>query len=253
MIDTHLHLYAEEFNTDRSTVIQKANDVGVTKFLLPNIDLNSIQGMHALVEEYPNQFFPMMGLHPCSVNDNYKEVLDKLKAQLKNGSYVAVGEIGIDLYWDKSTYDIQKEAFLVQCEWAMQLDLPIVIHSRESIDPIVELLKPLRGKIRGVFHCFTGTVKQAESILDLGFYVGIGGVVTFKNTTLREVLGEAVPLNKVLLETDSPYLAPTPYRGKRNEPAYLEKVVLTLADVYGCSEEEVDRTTTANALRLFNL
>lgn len=253
MIDTHLHLYAEEFDEDRTEAIQRANEVGVTKFLLPNIDMDSVDGMHQLVEQYPNQFYPMMGLHPCSVKEDYKEVLDVLKKELEKGQYIAVGEIGIDLYWDKTTYTIQKEAFKIQCEWAMQRDLPIVIHSRESIDEIVDILRPLKGRIKGVFHCFTGTGQQALDILELGFYVGIGGVVTFKNTTLREVLKEKVPLDRVLLETDAPYLAPTPYRGKRNEPAYLSRVNLTLADVYECSEEQVDAVTTMNALRLFNL
>lgn len=253
MIDTHLHLYADEFSEDRSTVINRALEAGVTKFLLPNIDLQSVDGMHELEVNYPDQFYPMMGLHPCSVERNYQDVLAEIKKHLYARKYIAVGEIGIDLYWDKSTYAIQKAAFNIQCEWAMDLGLPIVIHSRESIDEIIELLEPLKGQITGVFHCFTGTVKQVRAILDLGFYVGVGGVVTFKNTTLRDVLKEGVDKQRIILETDSPYLAPTPYRGKRNEPSYLVEICQTLADVYECSVDEIDEVTTANALRLFNL
>jgi TatD DNase family protein len=253
MIDTHAHLYAEQFKDDLSEVINRARAVGVTQVLLPNIDLDSIESLNELVEADSLHFKPMMGLHPCSVSTDYQAVLGKILVELERRDCVAVGEIGVDLYWDKSTQKIQEEAFLIQCKWAIEHHLPIVIHSRESIDLIINLLKEnFPSNIPGVFHCFTGTVEQANEILEMGMYLGIGGVVTFKNSDLREVL-KNVDINRILLETDSPYLAPVPYRGKRNESSYLVEIVKELSKIYAIPEQEVVNITTKNAMELFNL
>lgn len=253
IIDTHSHLYAEEFKEDIETVIEKAQSAGVTKVLLPNIDLESIEPLNQLVVHNPSFFHRMMGLHPCSVKQDYIEVLAKIKLELDSKKCIAVGEIGVDLYWDKTTQNIQENAFKIQCEWAIERNLPIVIHSRDSIDIIINIIKQnFEGKITGVFHCFTGTVEQAKEIEKLGFYMGIGGVVTFKNSNLREVLPE-VPLSKLVIETDSPYLAPVPYRGKRNESSYVVLVAEELSKIYGVSVDEISEITSENALSLFNL
>ena len=253
MIDTHSHVYAEEFKDDLDAVVQRAVNVGVEKVLLPNIDLESIGGLNNLVDERPDFFFRMMGLHPCSVKEDYKQVLQRIERELDDKSCVAVGEIGIDLYWDKSTQAIQEEAFLIQCNWAIERNLPIVIHSRESIGLIIDLLKKhFPEGIKGVFHCFTGTEEQAKQIEAMGMYMGIGGVVTFKNSNLRDVL-KAVNPQRLILETDAPYLAPVPYRGKRNEPSYLTEVAKELSKVYGKTPAEIGELTTENALQLFNL
>ncbi len=253
MIDTHAHIYAEEFAEDQLAIIENAQEVGVTKILLPNIDSASIAGITHLVETYPQVCYRMMGLHPCSVKDNYKEELAIIKKELDAQKCVAVGEIGIDLYWDKSTQAIQEDAFLEQCQWAKDANLPIVIHSRESTTLLLDLLDVHFPKgIDGVFHCFGGTEEEADRILNRNMYLGIGGVVTFKNTTLRDVL-KKVPLNSVVLETDSPYLAPMPFRGKRNESSYLSYIAKQLGEVYNLPISEIDSITTANALNLFKL
>lgn len=252
-IDTHTHLYVDQFNGDRNEVVEKAIDSGITKFFLPNIDLDSIEPMHQLVEEYPDHCFPMMGLHPCSVNSNWQEVLNVMKKKLDAYSYCAIGEIGIDLYWDKSTLAIQKEAFAEQIKWAKEKNLPIAIHVREAFDETFEVLDKLNDdQLTGVFHCFTGTLSQAEHILEYkGFKLGIGGVLTFKNSGLDKVL-EQIDLEHLILETDSPYLAPTPHRGKRNESDYTTLIASRLAEVKNCSIETVAQVTTENALKLFH-
>lgn len=251
LIDTHAHLYAEEFDTDRTEMIQRALDTGLTRMYLPNIDSSSIEGMLALEAQFPGQCLAMMGLHPCYVKENYQEELALVKSWLEKRSFPAIGEIGIDLYWDKTFVSEQEEAFLTQVKWAKQYDLPIVIHSRESMDLIIELLKPVRHeRLRGIFHCFTGTVTQAEAAIELGFLLGIGGVLTFKKSGLDAVLSE-IDLKHLVLETDAPYLAPTPFRGKRNESSYLLKVAEKLAEVKGVSLNEVAAITTQNALQLF--
>ncbi len=254
IIDTHSHLYAEQFNEDRDLVIQSLVNAGVSKVLLPNIDLDSIEGINQLVAQDAKMFYRMIGLHPCSVKEDYKEVLGVLNSVLQNEPNIAVGEIGIDLYWDKSTKKIQEEAFLIQIQWALDYNLPIVIHSRESIDLIVDLIKINFGKtnLTGVFHCFTGTEQQASNIIDLGFKMGIGGVVTFKNSNLRNVL-QSIPMGELVVETDSPYLAPVPYRGKRNESSYVVEVIRELSVIYGKEMQEVADITTSNALKLFKL
>ena len=251
LIDSHTHLYAEEFAEDRDAMIQRAVDLGVERFYLPNIDSSSIESMLHLEETYPDRCFAMMGLHPCSVKANYREELSLVKEWLDKRPFCAVGEIGIDLYWDKTFAKEQEEAFLIQVEWAKELGLPIVIHSRESIDLILALLQPVRDdRLRGIFHCFTGNLEQANSIIELGFLMGLGGVLTFKNSGLDRTVAD-IDLKHFVLETDSPYLAPTPYRGKRNESAYVRLVAEKLSQVKGVSLEEVARVTTDNALQLF--
>ncbi|MBK9489597.1 MAG: TatD family hydrolase [Haliscomenobacter sp.] len=251
IIDTHAHLYAEEFNEDRREMIQRALDAGVSQMYLPNIDSTSIEGMLALETEYPGQCLAMMGLHPCYVKDNYLEELATVKSWLEKRSFPAIGEIGIDLYWDKTHVREQEEAFLTQVEWAKEYDLPIVIHSRESMDLILDLLQPIRHeRLRGIFHCFSGSVQQAEAAIAMGFLLGIGGVLTFKKSGLDAVLAH-IDLQHLVLETDAPYLAPTPFRGKRNESAYLTKVCEKLAEVKGVPMDEVAEITSTNAVNLF--
>ena len=253
MIDTHAHIYAEEFLEDQPQIIERAAEVGVTKILLPNIDAASIAGISHLVDTYPNICYRMMGLHPCSVKEGYVQELAAIKAELDSKPCIAVGEIGIDLYWDKSTQNIQELAFIEQCNWALAANLPIVIHSRDSTTILLDLLDlHFPNGIAGVFHCFGGTEEEAQRIIDRNMYVGIGGVVTFKNTTLRDVL-KKVPIERVVLETDSPYLAPVPYRGKRNESSYLTYVANQLCEVYNLPFSEIDAITGANALNLFKL
>ncbi len=255
LIDTHTHLYSSQFEDDRNEVVLNAIQQGVSKLLLPNIDLDSIQGMHELVQKFPNNCFPMMGLHPCSVDEQWESVLDNMEKQLGSSyNYIAIGEIGIDLYWDKSFKSQQILAFERQIEWAKRIDLPIVIHARDSFEEIFEVLDRVNDdSLRGVFHCFTGTILDAKKILEYGgFKLGIGGVVTFKKAGLDEVLKE-INLENILLETDSPYLAPTPHRGKRNESSFLPLIALKLSSIYGISENEIAQITTQNALKLFNL
>lgn len=255
LVDTHTHLYATEFDADRAQIIQQANSKGIKRFYLPNIDSSSIAVLKQLVQKYPDQCFGMMGLHPCSVKENYLEELAIAKAELDKGGYLAVGEIGIDLYWDKTFIEQQKIAFTTQMEWAIAANLPISIHCRNAFDEIYELLRlycspSVKNKLSGIFHCFSGNEEQANKILELGFYLGIGGVVTFKNSGLDKVV-KAVDLNHLVLETDSPYLAPAPHRGKRNESEYLYLIAQKVAEIKACSVEEVAAVTTANATKVF--
>lgn len=234
-------------------MMARAAAAGVERFLLPNIDKESIPALLALEAAYAGRCFAMMGLHPCSVGDDYEEALAAVRDHLDRRDFIAVGEIGIDLYWDKTNLDRQREAFLRQVAWALELDRPIVIHSRESTEVLIELLQQVKASnLRGVFHCFTGDRQQAETIIDMGFSLGIGGVLTFKNGALAPVVAE-LPLQALVLETDAPYLAPAPYRGRRNESAYVRLVAEKLADVKGIALEEVISTTTANAQKLFDL
>lgn len=254
-IDTHTHLYSSQFNEDRDEIIKRSIDNGVKKLLLPNIDLDSISGMLDLVEKYPESCYPMMGLHPCSVDENVANVLAKLESYFTdNHSFIAVGEIGIDLYWDKTFLKQQIIAFETQINWAKKYNLPIVIHARDSFDEIFEVLDRLNEEnLRGVFHCFTGDLNQAKKVLSYGgFKLGIGGVVTFKKSGLDEVL-KNISLEHIILETDSPYLAPVPYRGKRNESSYIPLIAEKLSSIYGVSEQEIASVTTLNAINLFEL
>jgi len=254
LIDTHTHLYTEQFDEDREEVIKNAINSGVEKLLLPNIDLNSIDGMHQLVETYPNNCFAMMGLHPTSVDNNYKEALTKMKSLLDKNNYIAVGEIGMDLYWDKKFINEQADALKIQIEWAKEKNLPIVIHVRDAFDEIFEIIDPLNDdKLFGIVHCFTGNLDQANKIINYGgFKLGIGGVLTFKNSGLDQTISQ-VELKHLVLETDSPYLAPTPHRGKRNESSYVNLVADKLVDVLQVDRDVIVKETTKNANEIFKL
>lgn len=253
MIDTHTHLYSAEFDPDRALIIQNALDAGVSKMLLPNVDLDSIAGMLDLVKKFPQHCYPMMGLHPCSVTENWETDLSIIKSWLDKGNYCAVGEIGIDLYWEKSTLEFQKKAFRKQIHWAKEKKLPIVIHVREAFEEAFEIVDELNDEnLTGVFHCFSGNLDQANHILNYGgFKLGIGGVITFKNGGLDKVL-PYIDLVHMVLETDSPYLAPAPHRGKRNESSYLKLIAEKLAELKGVSFETVDEITSRNAITLFS-
>lgn len=253
MIDTHAHIFLEHFDEDISDVIKQAVESGVEKILLPNIDSTTTDSLLKTVEQFPDKVYPMMGLHPCSVNENYTEELEHVERHLDSGDFLAVGEIGTDLYWDKTFWKEQQQAFNVQCELALSNDLPVVIHCRKTIDETIALAKPWASKgLKGVFHCFTGNAQQGQEITDMGFYLGIGGVVTFKNGGLDKVV-PALDKERIVLETDSPYLAPAPNRGKRNEPAYLKLVAEKMAEIWEVDLNSVDEITTVNAKRLFKL
>ena len=251
-IDTHIHLYAEEFSADIDTLLQVAMDKGISRFLMPNIDSASIRPMLDLSERYPENCIPMMGLHPCSVHADYLSQLKRIENHLSKNAFCAIGEIGLDLYWDKTHFREQKQALEKQLDWAVELKLPVVIHCRDSFDFILELMNNRNDIPSGIFHCFSGTEEMAKKVLDLGFYLGIGGVLSFKNAGLDKIL-PSIGIDKLVLETDAPYLAPIPHRGKRNEPAYLELVAIKMADVLGISLNEVADKTTENAKAIFNL
>lgn len=252
LVDTHTHLYLDQFDVDRDKVITAAVERGVQKMLLPNIDSNSIEGLNALCEKYPQHCFPMMGLHPTSVKENYEEELQIIEKELRTGKYIAAGEIGIDLYWDKTFEKEQKDALRRQIDLAKELEVPIVIHQRDSFEVIFSVMDNMdTTDLRGVFHCFTGNTEQANKITGMGFKLGIGGVLTFKNSKLDETL-KNIDLKHLILETDSPFLAPVPYRGKRNESAYVYLVARKLAEVKAIDIEEVADVTTNNAYELFN-
>lgn len=253
-IDTHAHTYTDTFDEDRSDVVQRSRDAGVTKVLLPNIDVASVAQMFALCDHYPDHFYPMVGLHPCSVGEDYQDQLDLLKVHLDDPRVIAVGEMGTDLYWDQTYVEQQCAAFRVQCGWALERDLPIVIHCRESIDMTIDLVAEMQdGGLRGVFHCFGGTVEQAQRIADLGFYFGLGGVSTFKKSaSIREMIG-TLPVDRILLETDAPYLSPHPHRGKRNESCNIPIIAQVVADARGVDVAKIADMTTTNAQTLFRL
>jgi TatD DNase family protein len=251
LVDTHTHIYLDQFDDDRAEMMQRAKDNGVEKFYLPNIDSSSIDAMLNLEKLHPGTCVAMMGLHPCSVKENYKEELAIVKSWLDKRVFCAIGEIGIDLHWDTSTFEIQKEAFRTQIKWAKELDVPVVIHSRKSTKEVIDVLREEKDdRLRGIFHCFGGSVEEAKSIIDLGFYLGIGGVVTFKKAGLDKTM-EDIPLENVVLETDSPYLSPSPYRGKRNESGYVKLVAEKLAAIKNRTLEEVAEITSKNALDIF--
>ncbi|MBX2826967.1 MAG: TatD family hydrolase [Flavobacteriaceae bacterium] len=253
LTDTHTHLYSEAFDEDRDAMMRRAFDLGIKRFFIPAIDSEYTEAMYQLEASYPEQVFLMMGLHPTSVKDNYEEELAHVEAQFEQRKFVAVGEIGIDLYWDKSTLEIQKIAFKRQIQWAKKWGLPIVIHCREAFDEIFEVLETERDdQLFGIFHCFTGTLERAHRAIGFNMKLGIGGVVTFKNGKIDRFLKE-IPLKHIVLETDSPYLSPVPYRGKRNESSYLALVCKKLSEVYGVSEEEIARITTENSKEVFGV
>lgn len=253
-IDTHTHLYAEAFDADRNEMIQRALDAGVEKLLLPNIDLESLEQMYALERAFPAACHAMLGLHPTSVGKNWEEQLDQLAQEWEKRPFIAVGEIGIDLYWDQSLLAEQTAAFRTQIEWAKERNLPIVIHARESFSEIYAVLDEVNDeRLRGVFHCFTGTPEDVLKIQSYGgFYFGVGGVLTFKKSGLDQVL-PLIPTDRLLLETDAPYLAPTPYRGKRNESAYIPLIAEKMSDLLAVSVDQIAAWTTQNARELFRL
>ncbi len=250
LIDTHSHIYLPEFEADREKMMDRAEKEGIRQILLPAIDSGTHAAMLHLEKEHP-RCISMMGLHPCSVKEGFKNELRIARDYFDTRAFKAVGEIGLDFYWDKTFTEQQYAAFHEQIEWALHFDLPIVIHSRNSTDECIAVVKEhQKGKLKGVFHCFSGDAAQAKQVTDLGFYVGIGGVVTFKNSGLDKVM-ETIPLEWVVLETDAPYLAPVPFRGKRNEPAYLKYVVEKVSSIRNISVEDAASITTANAKKLF--
>ena len=254
-IDTHSHLYSSKFDDERTQVVNNAIANGVSTILLPNISSKYTKGMLALCAEFPNNCYPMMGLHPCDVSEeNYKHEIAHVEEELETGKYIAVGEIGLDLHWDKSTLEIQKKAFIHQVKLAKKYKLPIAIHVRESFAEAIELIEKLNDEnLRGVFHCFTGNIDDAQRLINLGgFYLGIGGVLTFKNSGLDKTIAK-IDLQHLILETDSPYLAPAPFRGKRNESKYIVNIAEKLAEVHQISIEKVAKITTENAKKLFGL
>ena len=257
-IDTHTHIYSEEFDADRTEVVQRAIDAGATHLLLPNCDEPSIAPILKMCSDYPGLCLPMLGLHPTEMPDAPMPLLDKMEEMLSapNSPYVAVGEVGVDLYWDQSRREEQIEVFRRQIEWSVRFQLPLSIHMRSAHHDMVDTLSPFRGQLPGgVFHCFGGTAKEAHELIELfpNFAFGIGGVVTFKKSQLPAILKTTIPLERVVTETDAPYLTPAPYRGKRNEPAFIPFVVAKLAEIYELTPEEVGLKTSENARKIFNI
>ena len=256
MIDTHSHIFSEEFKEDLSEVIARAKEVGVEKIFMPNIDDASVEDMLNVCQAYPDYCFPMIGFHPTSVEgpDAIYKVREMKKHLVEGHPYIAIGEVGLDLYWDKTWLKEQQLILDEQIRWALEWNLPLVIHCREAFPELFQVLEPYKHtELTGVFHSFTGTVDEARELMDYSrFMIGINGVVTFKKSTLPEVLQE-VPLAKLVLETDSPYLAPVPFRGKRNETSYVKRVAVKLAELYGMEIGEVERQTTENALKVFKI
>lgn len=251
LIDTHTHLYSEEFADDIDKVIGRAEEAGVHRFYLPAIDSSATAAMLQLEERYPGKCIAMMGLHPCYVKENYQEELRLAEEWLAKRKFAAVGEIGLDHYWDKTFVKEQEAAFRLQIEWSLQYQLPIVIHTRNAMQETINIVKEYAPKgVRGIFHCFSGSYESAQEIIKAGFYLGIGGVLTYKKAGLAEVL-EKIDLEHLVLETDAPYLTPVPFRGKRNESSYLGYIVETLATVKNVTVEEVAAVTTANAEKIF--
>ncbi len=253
LIDTHTHLYLEEFDQDRAEVVDRALKSGIEKLLLPNIDTLTIQSLKKMVNDFPEICYPMMGLHPGSVKQNYEEDLEFMYDLIKKENFIGIGEIGIDLYWDKSFQKEQEIAFEKQLDWAKEFNLPAIIHSRDSFDEIFQVMDRLFNHgLRGVFHSFTGGKKELEKIKEYDFYIGINGISTFKNSELKEIL-PIIPKNRLLLETDSPFLAPVPKRGRRNESSYLKYINDFIAGYLSIPIRELEELTTQNAVELFKL
>lgn len=251
--DTHTHLYSEQFAEDRNEMIQRAIKAGVSRFFIPAIDSTYINAMLQLEQQFPKNTFLMMGLHPTHVKENFEEELSIVKNWLDKRPFYAVGEIGIDLYWDKTYLQQQQQAFKTQIKWAKEKKLPIVIHCRESFNEIFEILEEEKDEhLYGIFHCFTGNMEQAQKAISYNMKLGIGGVITFKNGKIDQFLQE-IPIENIVLETDAPYLAPTPFRGKRNESSYILKVLEKLVDIYNISPEEIAEITTQNSKKIFGI
>ena len=251
--DTHTHLYSEAFDEDRNEMMRRALDANVSRFFVPAIDSTYTKAMLQLEKDYPDNVFLMMGLHPTHVKENYLEELAHVEEMLAKHKFYAVGEIGIDLYWDKTTLGIQQKAFRHQIKLAKQYKLPIIIHCREAFDEIFEVLEDEKdANLYGIFHCFTGTIEQAHQAISYNMKLGIGGVVTFKNGKIDQFLNQ-IDLKHIVLETDSPYLSPTPYRGKRNESAYISNVLKKVSEIYNLSEDDVADITTHNSQKIFSI
>lgn len=252
-IDTHAHIYLKDFDTDRMEMMHRAEEKGVTSIFMPNIDHTSVDAMLDLESKYMARCAAMMGLHPCSVKKDFENELYIVETWLAKRKFSAIGEIGTDLYWDKTFWEQQVEAFTIQVNWAKQYELPIAVHCRESLDETIALVEKLQdGRLTGVFHCFTGTGAQAEKLTKLGFHLGIGGVATFKKGGMENVIPD-IPLNRIVLETDSPYLTPAPHRGKRNEPSYIPLIAAHVAEMKNIDIHDLQQATTQNALKLFNV
>ncbi|RAI90136.1 TatD family hydrolase [Algoriphagus yeomjeoni] len=250
-IETHAHIYSSKFDSDRDQVIQDIREAGVERVYMPNVDVETIAAMLDCEEKYPGLCIPMMGLHPCDVKEDFRDQLVIMEDWLNRRQFAAVGEIGLDLYWDKTFFEQQKEALRIQINWAKERDLPIVLHCRDSIDETIAIVQEEHnGNLKGIFHCFTGDLAQAKRIIEMGFLLGIGGVATFKNGGLDKVIPE-ISIAHLVLETDAPYLAPVPFRGKRNSPAYLPIIAEKIGDFLQISKEEVALQTKQNALNLF--
>lgn len=251
LIDTHAHIYSAKFDSDRDQVIEEIKAAGISKVYMPNVDVDTIEKMLDCESRYGDLCIPMMGLHPCDVKDDFEQQLQVMESWLNKRKFAAIGEIGTDLYWDKTTFGVQKEALQIQVGWAIERELPIVLHCRESIDQTIELIEKVHdGKLTGIFHCFTGTLDQAKRVVQMGFFLGIGGVVTYKNGGLDQVI-PYIGLDKLVLETDAPYLAPVPHRGKRNTPAFLPAIAQKVGDLLEVSLEKVGEVTSQNALNIF--
>lgn len=252
-IDTHTHLYLEEFKLDLDQVIQRAIENGLVNVLLPNIDVSTIPEVDAMCQDYPAIARGMMGLHPCSVNENYLHDLDIIGKKLYSNTYIGVGEVGLDLYWDKTNFEIQKQAFITQINWAKELNLPLSIHTREATTEALQIIETLQdGSVKGVFHCFGGSVEEARRVHDVGMYLGLGGVTSYKKSNLPDILNQ-FGLDRIVLETDAPYLTPVPHRGKRNESAYIPIIGARIAEILNVDIREVSLITTKNAKEVFKL
>jgi len=252
-IDTHSHFYVKDFDKDRDRIIKECQDAGVSRILLPNIDLDSMQDMLKVCKTYPQQCFPMLGLHPCDVKENYKEVLQKIFDYFPLHKFIGVGEVGIDLYWDTTFLNKQKEAFRFQIQFALKHNLPLIIHKRQSYYETIDVLNEFRGeKLKGIFHCYSGSLAHAEEVIEKGFLLGIGGTVTYKSSNLDTIL-PYIPLKYIVLETDAPYLTPNPHRGTRNKSSYIPIIAQKIAEIKQTNIGEVATQTTKNAIELFSL
>ena len=252
LVDTHTHLYLKEFSADIYHVIERAEKEGVNKFYLPAIDSSETAAMFELEEKFPAKCIAMAGLHPCSVKENYKEELDKVERLLTERKFAAIGESGLDFYWDTTFTKEQYEALRIQATWARQYNMPLVLHTRNAMQETIDIIRPFSEKgLQGIFHCFGGTMQNAKDITDMGFYLGIGGVVTYKNSGLAEIIKD-IDLRHIVLETDAPYLTPVPFRGKRNESSYLKYIVEKIAAIKNITAEEVANETSKNAEKIFN-
>ncbi|MFM9945196.1 MAG: TatD family hydrolase [Bacteroidia bacterium] len=251
--DTHAHVYSEEFLNDSDACFIRTIENNVTRIFVPNVDVDSILSLKDICSKYKHNYYPMMGLHPCNVKEDYKEQLNIIYEELISTKYYAVGEIGMDLHWDKTTFGIQELAFIEQAKWAVKLDLPVSIHSREATSELIKIIKDNNlKKLKGVFHCFSGDEKEARELIGMGFYLGIGGVVTYKNSNLPQVLRK-LGFDNLVLETDAPYLPPTPHRGKRNETSYIPLIAEKLAQIFEVSMAEIAEITTNNSKKLFGI